>query len=199
VQQNISKRHPPMTPKKDRKGRARRAPEPSDDDNNGWANHDNVPKDAKGVPVFFILPDGVRASYERKLRSSKRAWLATGDPGALRKAAYDIKYHRQPEPDWYFDAIVTLLTGMRSDDDVQRAQRNAVHSQRYQIVRDILADNAADPEMSVDDACEHAANRFAAYGSWQDFKRSYYKVKKALKQGYGAAFNIIHVPKSQPR
>jgi hypothetical protein len=174
---------------------------PAAADDGIWANHDNIPKDANGVPIFFILPDGVRATYERKLRSAKQVWLATRDPGALRQAAVWIKSHRQPEPEWFFDAIVTLLGGMRSDKDVQRAENNAVHSQRYQIVRDERADALAATgiEISVDEASERAADKFKKLGSWLDFKRSYYKVRGALKQGLGGAFNTIHIPRGQSR
>ena len=83
--------------------------------------HRDIPKDENGDPIFLILPDGVRASYERKLRSAKAAWLATGDVGALRQAAVFIRTHRQPGPDWFFDALVMLTTNLRSDRDVQRA------------------------------------------------------------------------------
>jgi hypothetical protein len=181
-------------------GKSSTPPSPPASANDGiWANHDNIPKDANGDPIFLILPDGVRASYERKLKSAKDAWLATGDLGAIRQAAVYIKSYRQPQPDWYFDAIMTLTTNLRSDKDVQRAENNAVHSQRYQIVRDIMKDAAAGTELSVEDACERAANRFKALGSWLDFKRSYYKVRGALKQGLGAAFNTIHIPRGQSR
>jgi hypothetical protein len=160
--------------------------------------HRDIPKDAEGNPIFFILPDGIKASYERKLRSAKETWLATGDTGALRKAAYDIKHHRQTmvEADWFFDAIVTILANMRSDDDVRRARHNAVH-------RDRIADaTAAGVKLSIDEASERAVNFLkdsAAIGTPEDMRRSYFKVKKALKQGLGGAFNTIHIPRGQSR
>jgi hypothetical protein len=163
--------------------------------------HRDIPKDANGDPIFLILPDGVRASYERKLENAKRAWLATGDPGALRQAAAHIKFHRQPMPDWVFDALMTFLTGLRGDSDVKRAKNNAVHSQRYQVVRDEKADAEAAPgiEMSVDEASARAAAKFKTLGSAEDLRRSYFKVRKALKQGLGGAFNTIHIPNGQSR
>jgi hypothetical protein len=162
--------------------------------------HRDIPKDANGDPIFFVLPDGVKASYERTLRSAKDAWCTTGDPGALRQAAVFIKHHRQPMPDWFFDAIMTLTTNLRSDSDVQRANDNATHSQRYQVVRDQIADAAtAGVKLAVDKASGRAADRFRTLGSTEDLKRSYYKVKKALKQGLGAAFNTIHIPRGQSR
>jgi hypothetical protein len=42
--------------------------------------HRNIPKDAKGVPIFLILPTGIRTKYERQMAACERAWLATRDP-----------------------------------------------------------------------------------------------------------------------
>jgi hypothetical protein len=189
-----------MAAKKDRDPHRGVPKDASGDDS--WANHDNIPTDAEGVPIFFILPPSVKARYERDVdKGSKRTWLATGDPGALRKAAYDIKHHRQPMPDWFFDAIVTILTNMRSSDDVKRAHFAFLHSRRYQVVRDRVAKAAdAGVKLSVDEASERASNALKGkLGSTEDVKRSYYKVKKALNQGLGAAFNMIHIPKGLPR
>jgi hypothetical protein len=164
------------------------------------APHRDIPKDANGDPVFLILPAGVKADYERRDRNNKETWLATGNPGALRKAALDIKHFRQPQPDWYVDAIVTILTNMISDRDVQRAKNNAMHSRRYQIVRDIKADaDAAGAEISIDEASERAADRFKTLGSFADMRQSYFKVQRALKKGLGGAFSTIHIPRGQPR
>jgi hypothetical protein len=166
-----------------------------------WVEHDHIPKNAEGTPVFFILPDGIKARYERWLGSSKRTWLATGDPGALRKAVFDVKLHRQTMPDWLFDAIVTILTDMRSADDVKRAQSAFLHSQRYQAVRDAVAfDAAAGSTLSIDEASARVAKAFKReLGKAAAVKRSYFKVKKALQQGRGAAFNLIHIPKGLSR
>jgi hypothetical protein len=163
--------------------------------------HRDIPRDSAGDPIFLILPDGVRASYERKLKAAKQAWLATGDTGALRQAWVYIKTHRQPPPDWFFDALMTLLTGLRGASDVQRAKNNAVHSQRYQVVRDEKADAeaATGTEISVDEASARAADRFKTLGSAEDLRHSYFKVRKALKEGLGGAFNTIHIPRGQTR
>jgi hypothetical protein len=163
--------------------------------------HRGIPHDANGDPIFLILPGDVRANYERRLGDAKAAWLVTGDTGALRKAAFDTKHFRQPQPDWYVDAIVTILTNMRGASDVRRAKNNEVHAQRYQVVRDTKADaeTATGIEISVDEACERAANKFKTLGSTEDLRHSYFKVQKALKGDLGGAFNTIHVPRGQPR
>jgi hypothetical protein len=163
------------------------------------AKKDRAPR--QDDPDFFILPPPIKALYERRLRTAKRTWLVTGDTGALREAAYHIKHHGQPMPDWFFDAVVTILTSMRSVNDVKRAQFAVIHSQRYQVVRDQIADAAvAGIELSIDKVCARVADAFnEELGSFDDVKKSYFKVKAALKQGRGAAFNTVHLPKGLPR
>jgi hypothetical protein len=48
--------------------------------------HKHVPKDVDGNPVFLVLPPGVKASYDRKMRNCEAGWQATGDPWAVAEA-----------------------------------------------------------------------------------------------------------------
>ena len=80
-------------------------------------------KDADGNPIFLILLDGVRASYERRMAACEEAWPATGDPLVVSEALTWVFLHKQPVPAWLHDAVVKLA------DKSKRAKRAKSHAE----------------------------------------------------------------------
>jgi hypothetical protein len=108
---------------------ARQATEQADDD------HCNIPRDADGKPVFFILPPGMRVSYERKMRQCELGWQATRDPAFVTEAQIHTHLHRQPPLLWLTEAIIALNTKRRTKDDAKRAIEAQTRWMRYDAVR----------------------------------------------------------------
>lgn len=54
-----------------------------------------IPRDAKGNPVFLVLPPGVEAGSQRYLASCERHWQETGDPAALGTALTHVHLLRR--------------------------------------------------------------------------------------------------------
>ena len=139
-------------------GRDKRATRSADDP------HQAIPKDAHGDPIFFILPDGVRASYERNLAKCEAGWRATGDPGFIRDAQALTHLHRQPPLLWLSEAVIELAAKRRTKGYATRVLRNTIKQMRYEAVwKAVLkakhkAVRKAKPKASIwDEAYESAA------------------------------------------
>ena len=99
---------------------------------------DEIPRDAAGDPIFLILPDGIRASYDRKLAACEAGWRATADPLAVSEAMIYVHLHRQPPPRWLTEAVAMLADDRRGKAHAKRALEAAADSMRYQVVRDLI-------------------------------------------------------------
>ena len=97
--------------------------------------HRDIPKDANGDPVYFILPDDMRASYERKLRKCERGWQATSDPAFITEAEILRHLHRQVSPLWLAEANIKLHAERRTKDHVKRAIEAGIRWMRYDTLR----------------------------------------------------------------
>jgi hypothetical protein len=104
---------------------------------------DKIPRDAAGNPIFLILLDGIRASYDRKLAACEAGWRETGDPFAVSEAAILVHLHRQPLPRWLTEAVTMLAIDRRGKAHAKRALEAAADSLRYQAVRDAKAERRA--------------------------------------------------------
>ena len=167
-------------------------------------DHAGIPRDAEGNPVFLILPEGVRATYHRRMAAREKAWAQTGDPAAIGEAAVYTFSHRQPQPKWLCEAIVELTAAVRTKSQVKRARDNQIHFQRYELVRDAkyiieYTDGRGRrrdrPGITWDRAYETAAKALAgspAAGDEDTMRASYMRVKADLKQGRVGLYQTAH-------
>ena len=97
--------------------------------------HRDIPKDTNGDPIFFILPDDMRASYERKLRQCELGWQATDDPAFVIEAEILRHLHRQVSPLWLAEANIALNAKRRTKGHAKRAIENSIRWIRYDTLR----------------------------------------------------------------
>jgi hypothetical protein len=148
--------------------------------------HRDVPKDEDGDPIFLVLPDGVRASYERKMAKCKAGWQATGDPAFVSEAEVHAHLHRQPKPLWHTEAVIELCAKRRTKGYATRVLNAAVKWQRFDAVRE-----AKRSGMTWDEAYEEAAKRLrgaTASGEASTMKDTYVEVAADLKNGRGGRY-----------
>ena len=98
--------------------------------------HYNIPRDAKGDPIFFILPPDIQQSYKRRLRACELGWAATGDPAFIVEALIWAHLHRQPNPLWLAEAAVALVRDRRTKTQANRVLERRVQWVRFTTVRD---------------------------------------------------------------
>jgi hypothetical protein len=156
------------------------------------AKHAHIPRDADGDPIFWILPPGVQASYDRKLAGCEAGWAATGDPLFVAEASTLARLHRQPAPAWLDDAVYRLAGNRRTKGHAKRAAEAAAHLMRYFAVR-----SARRAGLSWERAWERATEILAgthAAGEPDTVRRSYIRVSRDTKAGRGVRY---HAPKEQ--
>jgi hypothetical protein len=151
---------------------------------------DKIPRDAAGDPIFLILPENIRASYDRKLAACEAGWRETGDPLAVSEAAILVHLYRQPLPRWLAEAVAMLADDRRGRAHAKRALEAAADSMRYQAVCDAKAGRTW--EAAYGQAADVLAGT-PARGSADAMKRSYQKVKRDLRAGRGG---LYFTPKS---
>lgn len=163
--------------------------------------HRDIPKGADGKPIFFILPDGMRASYERRMAACEAAWRATGDPLVIDEALTWTFLRRQPIPSWLYEAVGQLAVKRRTKGYAKRAIERAVRFMRYQAVRDARwPDGRSRPKMSWPKSYERASEVWKgsmAAGKPSTMKTDYRKVRKHLNEGRGGLYHVIK--KRKPR
>jgi hypothetical protein len=150
--------------------------------------HFGIPLAEDGNPEYFVLPDGVRVSYQRQMARCEQGWKATGNPGFVKEAQLWAFFHRQPSPLWLVEAGIALAE--------RRAREDKGYTKRaLAAVRDQMRFEAvlAAPEPRT---CSSLTTRklwtwtdrykFAAReligtrgaGGWKTAKRSYQQVKR---------------------
>jgi hypothetical protein len=153
-------------------------------------DHFGVPRDADGVPVFFVLPAELQASYDKRMARCERGWQATGDPAFVSEAQILVHLHRQPPLLWLSEAICMLAVKRRTKGHVTRAFNAAIRRMRYEAVRD-----AKHEGRTWHEAYEHAADVLAstrAAAELSTMESAYKQVKRDLKQG---RFGLYAMPK----
>ncbi len=144
--------------------------------------YEHIPRDAKGDPVFLILPDGVRASYDRKMAQCEAGWRGTGDPWAVSQAHTLTRLYRQVAPPWLDDAVFGLAARRRTRAHDKRALETEIRLTRYTVVRDAHARG-----LPWERAYAHAAEALAwhplARGGVEAMRKAYLTVKKDLNAG----------------
>jgi hypothetical protein len=154
-------------------------------------DHENIPKDENGVPVFFILPPSIRAKYERRLSGFERAWNATKDPAFFRQAFALSHLHRQPTPRWLYEAGDAIAAGRRTrrhDEHYLDGQR---HLRRYQIVR-AFRKAGLSLDKALDKACERLGEMGAA-AARSTIEDSYDRIRRELQANrFGFYKPLVH-------
>lgn len=159
-----------------------------------------IPHDAKGVPIFLILPPGLRAKYEKQMEQCEAAWRE-GEQLAIAEAVTCTHIYRQPIPKWLEQAVVELAIGRRTAKQAKRYTEAEIRLQRYMTVRDLKLDIDFSKgtvrritDISWDGAYEKAAEMLAgtqAAGSADTMKADYRRVQCDLKTGHsGKYFNL---------
>jgi hypothetical protein len=182
--------------------------------------YNRVPKDAKGDPIFLLLPEWDRKRFEERMSNCEIGWQATRDPRFVAEAITWVTNYRQPVPPWLDVATYAVATGQLTDQHVQRASQRAAHLDRYMVVRDVkrfgyhrrknrkvVAKFAGDPDpapepeyelvqvSSWDEAYERAAE--ITRTSFETCKKSYKKVRAYLLRHRNLGLYIT--PKEQKR
>src|SRR5262249_635115 len=157
-------------------------------------DHHGIPRDSSGLPIFFILPPGVQASYDQKMKQCERGWQATRDPLAVAEAVTWACLHRQPPPAWVHEANWVVATKRRGQAHAKRAHEAAVRLMRYQAVRDAHYKDG----LFWNDAYERATEVLALH-PWAaaksgTMKAAYIQVKKDLKSGRGGLYFMPKMP-----
>jgi hypothetical protein len=147
-----------------------------------------------GDSVSLILPDGVRESYDRKMKSCEAGWRETKDPWAVAEATTLTFLHRQVTPLWLDEAVWHLAVNRRTKAHAKRANEAHIRFMRYEAVKYAHADGLT-WEKAVARAVEVLAETLAAAepdSIWKSYKR----VKADLKAGRGG---LYFTPKKQHR
>jgi hypothetical protein len=161
-------------------------------------DHRGIPRDAKGDPIFLILPEGVRAKYQARMAACESAWRE-GEPLAVAEAVTRTHHHRQPIPAWLEQAVVELAMARRSDSQAKRHAESGLHLMRYMAVRDLKVGTPGQNRryippavrMSWEKAYEQAAEMLAGTAAAAEpatMKNSYQKVKRELKAGHSGQY-----------
>ena len=157
--------------------------------------HYNLPRDADGMPEYFILPDGVRRTYERWMRAEEAGWRETGDPTFAATANSLAIFHRQPPPMWTHEAFWVVALGRRGKRHAARAKAAAIRLMRYQAVRD-----AQRSGLTWDEAYVRAAEVLKdsyARGEPDTMRTDYCTVKTDLKNGRHGLYSHPHLPQGE--
>jgi hypothetical protein len=143
--------------------------------------HEGIPRDADGVPTYFILPPTVRAGYEERLAGFERAWNTTKDPAYFREANAWVYLHRQPTPRWLYEAGDAIASGRRTRDHDNRYLAGQRHLIRYETVRAFREAGWTEDE-ALDKAVEELARRGLA-AARLTIKDSYDRMRRELQAG----------------
>jgi hypothetical protein len=158
--------------------------------------HYHIPRDANGLPIFFILEPGVRRRYDQRLARCEQGWRATGNPGFVKEAQIWVHLHRQPPPLWLSEAVIALAERRQGKGHTKRATRAAIRLMRYQAMLSApppgrCCDLQTGRVVTWPDARADAARRLAkgpARGGVGAVKADYERVKKDLEQGRGGLY-----------
>jgi hypothetical protein len=174
-----------------------------------------LPLDAKGHPIFFILPsdpdNNLQAAYDRKLARCEAAWHATGDPAFVSEAMILTHLHRQPPALWLSEAVMELAARRRAGlkGYATRSFNTAVRLMRYHAVLEEKkkldgkkksgtkkkGDNWDQAKLN---AARDLKGTLAAAKSGTIFK-DYMRVKRDLKKGRADLYHAPRTPNKKLR
>jgi hypothetical protein len=159
-------------------------------------DHPGMPRNADEVPIFFVLPPELQASYDKKMRRCERGWQTTHDPAFVGEAQILTHFYRQPLPRWLTEVVAYMWAAKRrSKEHIARAFNARIRFMRYEAVQ--AAKRAG---LSWDAAYAHAAELLAgtrAAGRPRTMKADYIEVKADLNDGRGARYFIPRMPRKE--
>src|SRR5262249_58456903 len=144
-----------------------------------------IPCDANGVPIFFVLPPELRASYDKKLARCEAGWRATGDPAFAVEAIVLTHLHRQPPLLWVTEAVCSLATKRRTKGYVTRAFNAGIRRMRYEAVRRAHGGGPKRGGLTLEAAYQRAVENLAptrAAGQSASLRGGDQKGERELKQ-----------------
>jgi len=159
-----------------------------------------IPCDANGVPIFFVLPPELRASYDKKLARCEAGWRATGDPAFAVEAIVLTHLHRQPPLLWVTEAVCSLATKRRTKGYVTRAFNAGIRRMRYEAVRRAHGGGPKRGGLTLEAAYQRAVENLAptrAAGKSDSMEGGYKKVKRDLKQGRLGRYAVPKMPRKK--
>jgi hypothetical protein len=162
--------------------------------------HHGIPLAGDGNPIFFILPPGVQASYDRRMLRCKRGWKATGDPAFVIEALIHTYHFRQPPPLWVTEAACSLGVKRRTKTYITRAFNAAIRWMRYEVVRNAKREvvRNAKRTRTWEEAYARAAASLAdtaAKGKAATMEADYKQVVADFKAGRSG----LYIPPRMPR
>ena len=158
--------------------------------------HRDIPKDAKGEPIFLVLPDQMRARYERRLTQCEAGWRASHDPAFVSEAQILTHLHRQPPALWLSEAVIELAARRRTKGDATRILNNAIRQLRYKAVREAKAKPGTSWNAAYAAASEALAGTGAA-GEPRTMKGAYRDVNNDRKNARGARYLTPLLPQAK--
>jgi hypothetical protein len=154
-------------------------------------SYGDVPRDAKGYPLYLILVGHELANFERKMKSLEAGWRETGDPLIVQEATTLIRIYRQTLPPWLDEAVFDLTNKIRTKAHAKRAYEAHVRFRRYRAVAD---GNKLD-KLTWTEAYDQAARALAdtrAAGDPDTMRKSYAVVRAHLNAGCGGKYVATH-------
>src|SRR5262245_46935406 len=85
--------------------------------------HYHIPRDANGLPIFFILEPDVQRDFNEKMGRCELGWNATRHPGFVKQAQIWLCFFRQPQPLWHSEAVIALSERRQGNGHIARATR----------------------------------------------------------------------------
>jgi hypothetical protein len=156
--------------------------------------HRGIPRDAKGDPIFLILPPVMRARYDKQMAQCESAWRK-GELLAVAEAAVRSQLYRQPIPAWLADAIVELAVKRRTPKQAKQYREAQKDLARYILVRDLKVGIPGHYEPIADLTWEEAYAEAScmlegtlAKGGEDTMKRAYEDVRNDLKAGHSGKY-----------
>jgi hypothetical protein len=157
------------------------------------ANHRGIPRDAKGVPIFLILPPALQERYDKQMAQCE-AWWRGGEPLAAAEAAVRSQLYRQPIPAWLADAIVELAVKGRTPKRAQQYQEDQKNRVGYEWVRDLKAAKRKGQRTTWLEAYAEASSMLEgtlAQGDEDTMSRAYKIVKHDLRARRGHKYFML--------
>lgn len=153
--------------------------------------HQHIPQDAKGDPVYLILPQGLRRTYDSWMANLEAFWLATEDPSAVGEAHTLTLLYRQVSPPWLDVAVHSLAEKRRTKKHAKAVRERFIRSARYMAVRDAKACGLTWDEAYAAAERECASNPVLA-GSADTMRRAYLAVTADRKAGRLGLYFLPH-------
>jgi hypothetical protein len=159
--------------------------------------HRHVPRDADGVPIFFVLSAEDRAVFDQQMALCEAGWRETREPAFVGEAIMWAQLNRQPLPPWLNEAVHALAVVQRSPAHVKQERDADRHWKRYRLVRE--ANERGRSWMEAYGDAEDMLKGTDAAGESSTMKSSYVEVKADLQRGRYGRYQQPVLPNEKAR